>query len=319
MQRAQLSFEVAGRVDTIAVDIGDNFAAGDILATIEAQSYELEVQRAEAARVEAEAVAAEADSDFRRRQELAGENYASEASLDQARAALETARSRVGTAEASRALAAEKLNDTMLRAPFAGEVTARLVEPARQVSPGQPVLRVKGKDNALEVRVLVPETLIGALRTGSRHSVTFPAIPGLEILATVTELGPDAARANGYPVVLALAAGEEMPQPGMTAEVAFRAGSDDSAGLVSIPAAAFLAADDNRRLVFVFDASNGVVRSRPITIADIEGDRAVVSSGLEAGERIAARGVAYLRDGQKATLLRSGPARSEQRAIGRDQ
>lgn len=316
--RAQLSFEVAGRVDTVAVDIGDSFAAGDVLATIDPTSYELEVQRAEAALAEARAVVAEAESDFQRRQELAEADYASEASLDQARAALETARSRVGTAEASRALAAERLGDTVLYAPYAGEVSARLVEPSRQVSPGQPVLRVQGADRALEVLVMVPETLIGLLRPGSRHTVTFPAKPRLEISGTVAEVGTDTAQANSYPVVLALEPEGQAPTPGMTAEVAFRTASDGSTDLVSIPAAAFVAGDNNRKLVFVFDDREGVVHSREITIADIAGDRALVSSGLTAGERIATKGAAFLEDGQKVTLLGSGAARSEQRAVDDD-
>jgi len=276
-----------------------------------------DVARAAPALAEARAVVAEAESDFRRRQELAEADYASEASLDQARAALETARSRVGTAEASRALAAERLGDTLLRAPYAGEVSARLVEPSRQVSPGQPVLRILGAGEALEVLVMVPETLIGLLRPGSRHTVTFPAKPRLEIPGTVAELGTDTVRANSYPVVLSLDAGAGAPSPGMTAEVVFRAGKE-SVDLVSIPAAAFVAAENNRKLVFVFDEREGVVHSREITIADIAGDRAVVSAGLAPGERIATKGAAFLEDGQKVTLLGSGPARSEQRAVDDD-
>lgn len=317
VKRARLSFEVGGTVESIAVDIGDGFRSGDVLARLESETYELQVQRAEAALAEAEAVAAEADNDFRRQQQLAADGFTPQAALDQSRAALETARSRVGTAQASLALAAESLEDATMRAPYAGEVTGRLVEASQQVAPGQPVLTVQGIGDTLEVRVMVPETLIADLRGGSSHPIAFPAAPGLQANGRIIEIGTDAGEANTYPVTLLLDTAAGKPRPGMTAEVSFYAGIDSAASeFVKIPVTAFLSTGGDSTVAFVYDAETGTLSERAVDIADITGDSALVSRGLKPGERIASRGLAFLRDGQAVELYGSGPARSEQGDIG---
>lgn len=318
VKRAELSFKVGGKVERINVDVGDSFDKGDLLASLEIESFELEVQRAGAALLAAQAVATEAREELQRQEALVARGFASDSMLDQARAQENTATSRSMSAQSSLAIAKVGLEDTQLLAPYDGEVSGRLIEPRRQVGPGQPVLRVQGADDSREVRVLVPETLIEELKTGSAHPVTFPAKPDLQAEGRIIEIGTDANDTGTYPVTLLLDPAPRTPRPGMTAEVAFYArhkpGSSDD--LTRIPVTAFLPVSQNETVAFVYDAESSRVVRRVVTITDISNHYALVGDGLRVGERIATRGLAFLSDGQKVTLLGMGPARSEQTDFG---
>ena len=100
IQRAPLSFEVAGRIDTLGVDIGDHFDAGIVLASLDPRTFELELAERTSELAEAEATEAEAASEYERQRRLFRSGWVSEAAYDRALAALETARSRVRRLEA---------------------------------------------------------------------------------------------------------------------------------------------------------------------------------------------------------------------------
>lgn len=316
VKRASVGFEVGGTVESVGVDVGDPFERGQLLAQLKQQDFRLRVNRARAAVAEARAMARDAENDFERLQALAADDFVSRSALDDARAALDTARSRVATTEASLALAEDNLADTELRAPYAGEVSARLAEPSQQVGPGQPVLRIQGTADNVEVVISVPETFVHRVQPGSEHTVTFPARPGLSAPGRVTEIGSDATELNAYPVTLLLGDTDNPPRPGMTAEVALpleSAGDVTAApGLIAIPVAAFLAVEGQGRVVFVYDENTGTVRRRPVSITQLSVDSALVNEGLRAGEIIASKGLEFLRDGEPVLLMGKGTARSEQ-------
>lgn len=317
VRRAQLSFELGGKVKGIAVDVGDRISEGQVLASLDPQTFELQAQRARAGLQEAQAAAREAQGDLDRQMQLVAEGFASQAVLDQVRAARETATSRVASARSSLSIAQENLEDTHIIAPYAGRVSRRLVEPEQQVAAGQAVVSVQGKPDALEVLVMVPETLIDTLRRGSRHPVTFPVKSEWESVGKIIEIGTDTGDGGTYPVTLLLDDAVKMPRPGMTAEVGFYASGENAPAkdLLTIPVTSFVSLEDDGTACFVYDGNRGTVVQRKVTIADVFEGKALVSAGLRPGERVATKGVAFLKNGQAVVLLGEGPARSEQEDI----
>lgn len=307
--RADLAFEVGGRVDAVTVEVGDRFEAGAVLARLEDTRFRLEVDQARAALAEASARREEARQDLERQQTLVERELASRARLDAAQTAFEAALAAVQTAQARLGLAEDALAETVLRAPYAGVVATRLVEPAQQVAPGRTVLRIQGSEGGFEVEVAVPETLIGAVEAGAAHDVALPARPGRAFRGRVTEIGPETGAARAYPVILVLVEPGPGVRAGMTAEVRVPLGEEVLDGAVTIPASAFLPVDDDRRVAFVFDAGTQTVARREIEVVDLFGSRALVASGLAAGEIVADRGLPFLEDGQRVTRLGVGPAR----------
>lgn len=311
-QRAPLSFEVAGRVEEVTVEIGESFERGDLLARLDPRTYELTLEERRGQLAEAKAQLAEAREEFQRQDKLYQDGWASKAAYDRAKSALASARSRVETARARVEIAEEDLADTKLKAPYAGTLAERLVEPSQRVNAGETVLRVQGGDR-LEVVVSAPETVVNRLDEGTRHQVHLPARADTDFTGTIAEIATDASRRNAYEVTLRVDDPPEGVRSGMTAEVDFSlqalAADRVDGPLMAIPDTAFLAGQGQTKLAFVFDAEAKVLRRREIQVADITGDTALVSDGLKAGEIVATKGLSFLEDGQRAVRMGVGPKR----------
>ena len=311
-QRAPMSFDVAGQIDHIAVEIGDRFDAGATLATLDPRNFRLTLEERQGELAENEALLREAQSDFERQRSLFRQGWVSGAGFDAAEAALGTAESRVEMQRARVALAEEDLADTVIRAPYAGRVARRPAEPSQRVAAGETVLEIQG-ENGLEIVADVPETLVDRLEIGTIHRVSFPVRPDLDVRGTLSEIGTEATSRNAFPVTLVLDAPAGSVRPGTTAEIRFElpVGSAVAASsdLVAIPVTAFLAGEGDTTVAFVYDTATGTVARHEIVIADVTGDRAVVADGLVPGDIVAARGLAFLRDGQAVLRLGVGVAR----------
>ncbi|MEL6547385.1 MAG: efflux RND transporter periplasmic adaptor subunit, partial [Myxococcota bacterium] len=158
--RADVGFEVAGKISALKYNVGDSFKRGQTLATLEPTTYSLRSQQQKAAVASAMAQLARAESEFKRVEKLLAENATTQAQYDNTNAEFESAKAQLALSEASHSIARKSVNDTRLVAPYDGRVTGRHAEPAEQVRPQQPVLSIQRADSVVEIAVSVPETLI---------------------------------------------------------------------------------------------------------------------------------------------------------------
>lgn len=310
-QRAPLSFEVPGRVVEVKVEIGEGFEAGQVLARLDDRQFRLTLEERRASLADARARLTEADKTLDRKKELLARRVGSQAAVDNAQAGRDSAAAQLDRLQALVGLAREDLQDTVVHAPYDGFVLQRMIEPSQQVQAGQTVFEVQGSAGQAEVIVSVPETVVGRLALKDRVPVAFPARPDLSLIGRVTEIGAGAVERNAFPVTLALEGSPADLRPGMTAEVHFQldTGAAGSRDLLSIPVTAFLAGERQQELAFVFNEASQTLQRRVIEIDSVQGDRALVSAGLEPGEIIASKGLPYLHDGQPVVRLGVGPAR----------
>jgi len=313
-QRAPLSFEVPGTVETVAYEAGETFAEGDVLATLNTRKLKLALEERQSELAEAQATLVEAEGDLQRKTDLFNKGWVSSSTLDNAKSAHETAKSRVSLATARLRRAREDLQDATLKAPYDGVVAERLIEPSQQVSAGQTVFRVQGRDGGLEVEVTVPETIVNRLEIGTEHRV-IPQIGDKPALTgEIVEIASQASERNAFPVTLSLQQPPAELRSGTTAEVRLsltrESGPPAHQRIFEIPLTAYVpGAKGEPAHVFRFIEERGVVELTPVTIVEVEDAGAHVSEGLSAGDIIAAKGVAFLRDGQSVTLLGEGPNR----------
>ena len=99
-------------------------------------------------------------------------------------------------AAVDQALAAEaqiqaNLDNTIIRAPFAGIVTVRHREPGESVSPGLPVVTLMNPDDRW-VRIYVREDQVGRVRMGQTASITSDSHPGKTFNGRVTFIASQA-------------------------------------------------------------------------------------------------------------------------------
>lgn len=199
--------------------------------------------------------------------------------------------------------AQDALQDAKLLAPFDGSISAAYVDNFEVVQAKQPVVRMVNASE-LEVKVDVPENLIALASRVTEAVVTFPAFPGVEVSARLTEIGAEpAATTRTYPVKVRFTppAGLDV-RAGMTANV--RARGEDAIEPASpghvLPATAVFDRQD-KRLVWIYDAKAQVVRARPVTVLGTT-PFGVNVTGVEPGEWVVTAGVHYLEENQPVRL-----------------
>lgn len=171
---ARLATRASGSVREVRVDVGSVVERGDTLVKLDATDVEAVVARAAAGLRQAE-------RRFERIRNLEADGAATAQELDDARAALETARSNLEEARAQREY-------VVLRAPFSGVITSRSVDGGDLAMPGSPVLSLV-RPASLEVLADLPATAARRVSAGDRLSVSDPDT-GVRYPVTVTRISP---------------------------------------------------------------------------------------------------------------------------------
>jgi RND family efflux transporter MFP subunit len=286
VQQADLSAQTAGRVTVLAVDVDDRVQRGDVLLRLTAVEQQASANTARAQLRAAQAAAAEAEANYRRFASLAGGQYVSRAQLDQARAARDSAVAARDAARAQLAQAAQQADYTVVRAPFAGIVSARRVEPGESVAPGQPLVSLYAP-GALRIEVQVPQSEADAIRKVVRARIDLADGRALEAAQVIVYPAADPlTHSVGVRVVLPDVA--PAPAPGITAKVVFPITAGDAAA-ATIPASALA---QRGELTGAYVLADGSLRLRQLRLGQRHGDRVEVVAGLRSGETIAADPVA---------------------------
>ena len=306
VEATSLSFEVSGKVDTVLVNLGNKVSKGQELARLNQRNFSLSLQSAQAQLDQAQATHSETENEFKRYQQLVEKKLVSRSGFDTVKAAFESSKSAIDLAQAQFDIANKNLQDSILLAPYNGIITKRMIEPSQQVSAGLNSFEIEGT-HGLEVKVMVPETLIPELVQDAILNVRFPVIPNYSMQGQVTEIGTRAESANAFPVTVLLQTTADNLRAGMTAEVDFTftgSGRTGYKGLtVNVPVTALLAGLEQKVYVFVYNPKQQRVIKREVQTENMMNNRIYISAGLQPGEIIAIAGVSFLRDGQKVTLL----------------
>lgn len=312
--RSVLSFGVGGQVVEVIASTGQAVAEGQLLARLDEAPFQTRIEEARAGLSKARAALVEAQATYERTKGLADQRAASQRDLDAATAALATADGNVKSSQSALEQAERDLGRTRLVAPFDGSVVEVGVDPFQEVSASGEVVLLQS-DDALDVEVLVPETLIRDVDFGQRVQVSFATLEGVTVSGSVRQIGADVAAGNAFLVKIGLDATEADLRPGMTASVVFNFTSyldDRTAHLVPLSAlaidAGLLASEGSLEQgveervapLFVLDAEAGVVRLRMVEVGDLRGNEIEVFEGLEPGDLVVSAGVSFLKDGDAA-------------------
>lgn len=282
---ADLAFQVGGRVVTVAVDEGTRVGRGQLLAALDPTDYRLAYAQADLAR------ARQADELARARLLRPSGSIAANDfdKLDN------------GAKQAAVAgeLAAKRLADTRLLAPFAGTVARKQVEVGATAGAGATVLTLADLSE-VDVRVGVSEADVGQVRVGQEAAVEVPAL-GAVVAGRVAHVGVVADPASRtYSVKVAVPNAAGALRGGMVATVLLPTGRARDA--VVVPAAAVARDPDGATVVYVYAPAEGRVHARRVEVGDARGATVEVARGLAAGEPVVVAGQQRLRDGSAVTV-----------------
>ncbi len=322
---ATVSSKVTGKVLEVLVEEGQAVEAGEVMARLESTDAiaqrDLAAARLAAARSEvarAEAQLALADKTLARNTDLAARQLVAQSLLDQSRAErdalaaqVEAARRNVEVAGESLSLAQIGLDDTVVRAPFAGVVTVKAAQPGEMISPisagggfTRTGIGTVVDMESLEIQVDVNESFIGRVKAGQEVQAVLNAYPDWRIPAEVIAIVPTADRSKAtVKVRIAFKEKDARVVPDMGVRVSFlekapAAGAPAITG-VSVPAEAVVQRE-GRSVAFV--VADGRASRREVEVSDARDGRRRVSRGLAVGETVVLAPAAELEDGSAVVV-----------------
>jgi RND family efflux transporter MFP subunit len=308
---ADLVARVAGFVQAIKYNDGDQVKKGTVLFIIEQEPYQLKVTEAKASEESARATLVKAQAEYERQADLITSGSTTRAKLDDATASRDSARASLEQATANTKQAELDYSYTSVAAPFDGTVTARQVSVGAYVGSGttptvlativqvhpiyvdfdvneQDVLRIRAE---IRKRGLTPKDLKKIpVEVGLQTDEGYPHRGHIDYAAPNVDssTGTLAARAildNDKRVML----------PGMFVRVRVPTEVEDNALLVPDSA---LGNDQSGRYLLVVGKDN-VVEQRPVQIGQREGTLRVISKGLKADDQVIVAGLLRAIPGQK--------------------
>jgi RND family efflux transporter MFP subunit len=332
-RQSQLTPLVAGRVEAVLVERGDTVRAGQPLLRLRDVDFRSNAESASASLAQARARLGEASAGrdpnalpevqaaranaelaadvLRRTEQLAGNGSVSDQELQRARssaaaaqaqyaAALNNARGAIAalrSAQVALSQTARAVSDSIVRAPFDGEIAERTINVGEYVTPQRAVITLVRTD-PLRMEVQVPQERLGLLHRGQRVTVRVDAFPDREFTGEIRYISA-AVRTD----TRALVAEAVIPnsdgalRPGLfgTARVEL----DRQETVFEVPSDAVLSEAGIHR-VFVIGPDHKI-QERVVTIAERNGATTLIERGLSPGERVAMGRLDRLADGVAVT------------------
>jgi RND family efflux transporter MFP subunit len=322
---ATVSSKITGKVTEILVEEGMKVAKDQILARLDASNVESSLRLAEAQLASAKMNLAETEpmvkyteAELARLTSIGSGRAVSRSDLGKAEAdalsqlaKLERQRADILVAERQVDEWKQQLDDTIIRAPFAGVVTTKDAQPGEVISPmsaGGGFTRTgicTLVDMAsLEIEVDVGESFINRVKAGQPVEATLDAYPDWKIPGKVIAIIPTADRQKAtVKVRVGFEKLDPRILPQMGVKVAFQSDEPASSATpvrsLGIPKSA-VAKVDNKDITWV--VKDGKVERRAITVANSNNNQATVSAGLSAGESVVLDPPATLTDGTAVTV-----------------
>lgn len=343
--QAKISSEVAGIIREVRIQLGTEVKAGDVLVRLEPRELQYALDRAESAlrQVEAqlgidrsrdkqppadEEIASvrqalanrdDARAAFERAQQLNGRGLLTRADRDTAetrlkvteanyQAALDTVHSLKASLQdrrASHELAQKKLADAVIKAPVAGSISERLVQPGEFIRENTPVATIV-QMSPLKLKTAIQEKHASLIKPGQAVEFDVEAFLNRTFKGTIAYVSPAVDQATRTFAVEALVDNADRQlKPGFFAKGVVLTRVDDSVLAVPEDAISTLAGVST---VYVID--NGKARQQQITLGARQNKLVEVTTGLKGEEMLATTNLSQLATGVSVRVGEDGASES---------
>ncbi|HUG10055.1 MAG TPA: efflux RND transporter periplasmic adaptor subunit [Opitutaceae bacterium] len=318
-REATVSSKVTGKVAEVLIEEGVRVEVGQVLARLDDTNVQASLHLARAQLAAAESGLeetrvrlTEAEREFARQQSLLNSAVASQSEFERAEAGLGALRARLALQQADVAVAArslavweQQLEDTIIRAPFAGIVTSKNAQPGEMISPMSSggftrtgICTVVDMES-LEIEIDVSESYINRVKPDQPVEATLDAYSDWRIPCKVIAIIPTADREKS---TVRVRVGFVQLDPRILPQMAVKVAFQEAAGVqpagarsaVIVPRSA-VRNQEGRDVVFVI--RDGRAERRAVTVAGTRGTESEISAGLSSGEKIAVEPPAGLVDG----------------------
>jgi membrane fusion protein, multidrug efflux system len=188
-REATVRAQVGGSIIALSLDRGQNVRAGAEIARISSRDLDQAMSSAQAGVKSAESALAVARTEQQRTATLVKGGALAARDLEQAQNAVSVAEAQLAAAKARERSAWQQLDDTSVKAPFAGIVSERASNLGDVVSPGTAILTIIDP-TSMRLEALVPSDEIDQVRPGVRVRFTIRGVPNQTFTGTVDRLSP---------------------------------------------------------------------------------------------------------------------------------
>jgi RND family efflux transporter MFP subunit len=329
---ATVSSKVTGRVAEVLIEEGMKVEEGQLLARLDATDASAQLELASAQQASSESQLDEArtqlalaETTLTRQQELIGRQLVAQSAFDQAKADRDARAARLASLEKAvevardqRALTAIGVDNTQIRAPFAGVIVAKAAQPGEMISPvsagggfTRTGIGTLVDMDSLEVNVDVNEAYIGRVQPKMPVNAVLNAYPDWTIPGSVIAIVPTADRTKAtVKVRIALDSKDTRIVPDMGVRVSFLAPVDADApkptgafvpeAAIVQPAPAAEGEEPGRPAVFVVE--DGVAKRIEVTLGEEANAERHVTAGLSGGETVIVAPPKGLADGARVVV-----------------
>ncbi len=309
-RKAVVSAKIQGRLSELRVEEGSVVRNDEVIARLESIDYEASVVRARAAVLHAEADLAENERQLRLTEKLTQQNVVSVDQCDAAASRVKLAQAALAQAQADLAFADAQLQNTLIRAPFAGVVVKKMAEVGESVAPIPPGVNISTSSGAivaladlatLEVEADVAEANVAKIGNGQPAEVTVEAIPDRRYKAVLRQVIPTADRTKATVMVKVTILDKDKDlKPEMSAKVTFlepekkQEPKAASQPVVLVPRESVISRAGQQ---VVFLVRDGRAVARPVVLGTERKEQVIVKDGLAGGETLVSRPKDDLKDG----------------------
>ncbi len=282
----KLSFKTGGIIKNIYVDEGQQVPEGEPLAALDLSEVKSMARQAGLGLQKAQ-------RDYNRAKNLYADSIVTLEQFQNARTALEVARS-------NNRIAKFNLDHSQINAPSQGKILKRIAEENEVIAPGHPVFLFASTENAWVVRVNLTDKDIVRVSLLDSALVRFDGYPGKTFTGQVSEIGNSADPYTGtYEVELLMTRQPDKLVSGFIAKVDIYPSVTEKR--VVIPLEALINGNGRKGTIYLVD--NNVALKREVTILSVRDDGIVLSGGLDPGDEIVTEGGEYLRDNTEVQVL----------------
>jgi len=301
---AVVKAKVAAELQVLSVREGDRVSAGQVLGRLDASEYALKLRQAQEQAAQAKAQLDIAERALENNRALVDQGFISKNALDTSVSNAAAARASLQAGRAASELAMKSQNDTVLRAPIAGIVSQRLVQPGERVSIDAKLIEIVNLSKLEIEAALAPED-VGAVRTGAlaRLGVDGIAEP---VLAKVVRINPSTQAGTRAVMVYLSVEPREGLRQGLFAKGRIEL---DRKSALTVPESS-VRIEQARPYVLVL--ADGRVLRKPVelgargSVADSRENHVEVARGLQPGDLVLRATVGTVGDGTPARIATPG-------------
>jgi len=295
-----IASQVNGTLKSVDARIGDQVKAGDVLATVDVETSEIQLSQQRSTAAATRAQLAQAENQLERTLRLADSGLTPSATVESEKASIEALKANLAALEAQVAAAELVIRNATIAAPFDGIVAARSIEPGQLITSGAALFDLVDL-SVMEMTAYVPVSASPKLAPGQGVSLSVEGLAGQSFAATVEGVSPVAAKGTRtVPVLISVPNPEGKLRGGMFATGAITI--EETKGAFAVPDAAIREDADGRYILRIAD---GALVRQPVEIARqwTSSRMTELASGLVAGESYVAGQLDDLKPGMRVTVV----------------